>query len=283
MELRFETGASCATREAPLPPSFVKTLSRGFAPLAIVIALAALGLLLAAIFLPRSGHNLAPEEVSRLSGPVSASGAAGSKEPRQRMDSPSAVAASQTGPVEDLPSWAAAPGGGQLAVPAGPQGPQSSEEAEALGHREHSSVSRGEAGETVMVAEMDGDGSDYSLPSEEGGTEYGSSPAELRAAVLSSTTSEEAKLDLLATLVPQFSTDEEAVNFLTSVASDPRQPEQVRADAVTKLADYGVQYVEAFASSDSLEVAEEVDLIQRLEEFRRQEGLPPGAVRAGGP
>jgi hypothetical protein len=259
----------------------VKNSSGGVAPLAIVIALAALGLVLVTIFLPSPGDDRRPEALDARPGEAMSTADSAPTAPRgpAEVRSPEMMPSTAEGNAPASGAWAS---GGPAA-----QGQTRSRQGSAAGEdraaAERAALSRGPAGETVLVAELDGDGSGYILPSDDAVTGVGSSPVEMQAAVLSAATPEETKLDLMADLVPQFGSDEEAINFLRAVASDTRQPGEVRADAVAKLADFGPQHVASFASSDSSEVAAEVDLIRRLEEFRVQEGLPPGAVRAGGP
>jgi hypothetical protein len=245
----------------------------GAAPV-FATTLAALAILVVALFVSQPSDGGSPADLSSVgdAAPKSAGSlVAGAVDPAIVPPVPMSQAGQQvSSPVRG--------GAGSAQISANPSQLQSRQ-------RETSDTgisvnSKEPAGATDLMAEMEGDSSAFELPEEGTDAARFSSPAEMQAAILGNSETAESKLDIMADLVPKFASDSEAISFLTAVASDSRQPEELRADAVAKLADFGPQHVEAFASSDSEEVAAEVDLFKRLEDYRRQEGLPPGSIRS---
>ena len=134
-----------------------------------------------------------------------------------------------------------------------------------------------EAGTTEIVAELPDNGAGFALDYPDDFSKLGLST--MRTAILGAATPAQTKLNMMADIMPLFTADGEAIAFLSSVAADAAQPDDVRVEAVMKLADFGPEHVAQFQKSDSTAVAEEVDLLNRLESHRRQENLPPGKSR----
>lgn len=192
--------------------------------------------------------------------------------------------------AEALPSASPTPAGGR-AVTVAPEQPKGiSAKASYAGSVQQAAQSPGksttsyparfitEAGTTEIVAELPDNGAGFVLDNPDDFSKLGL--AALRTAILGTATPAQTKLNMMADIVPLFTTDGEAIAFLSSVAANSTQPEDVRVEAVMKLADFGPEHVAQFQNSNSAAVAEEVDLSNRVESFRRQENLPPGQFPA---
>jgi hypothetical protein len=102
----------------------------------------------------------------------------------------------------------------------------------------------------------------------EGGTE---NLRRLQNVVLGQQFDMDSKQDALANLDTLFDSDADLIAFLRQVVEDNSQANMLRLEALRRLADFGVNLVSPYSTSENEELASEVDLVQRLEAYRLQE------------
>lgn len=133
---------------------------------------------------------------------------------------------------------------------------------------------------TKILAVIDGDGSGFSLGEEQLGAMSAQSVIKNEIALRDPATNEQTKVNALAQLTGAYADKAKEVHFLQEIARDLKQPDSVRVGAFLKLADFGAAQVAAFEQTEDSVIRLEVDLWKRLKEFERQEGIPPGSLRA---
>jgi hypothetical protein len=136
------------------------------------------------------------------------------------------------------------------------------------------------AEQTQILAVIDGDGSGFALSESQLGAFGAQSVTESEIALRNPLVNEQAKVNALAQLTDAYADKAKEVHFLQEIARDLKQPDSVRVGAFLKLADFGAAQVATFEQTEDNVLRLEVDLWKRLKEFERQEGLPPGALRA---
>ncbi len=93
---------------------------------------------------------------------------------------------------------------------------------------------------------------------------------ELRETLFASDSDLETKQDVLANIESLIEDDNDLIHFLRQVIEDGSQPDDLRAQALSRLADFGMEYVRRYGNSGNEELLSELDLLERIELSRVQ-------------
>lgn len=93
---------------------------------------------------------------------------------------------------------------------------------------------------------------------------------ELRETLFASDTDLETKQDALANIEALIDDDNDLIRFLRQVIEDGTQPDDLRVQALSRLADFGMEYVRRYGNSENEELLSELDLLERIELSRLQ-------------
>ena len=94
--------------------------------------------------------------------------------------------------------------------------------------------------------------------------------ATLGEALLSNSYDLESRQDILANIDPLFDSDASHIALLKQLVGDESQPDDLRVDALRKLSDFGMDHVRVYSSVENSEITSEIDLLERLESYRKQ-------------
>ncbi len=92
----------------------------------------------------------------------------------------------------------------------------------------------------------------------------------LSAALFDPETTLDTKQDVLANVEEMIEDDGTLIGLLREVIEDEQQSDEIRVQALSRLSDFGIDYVRPYHDAGNEELATEVDLIERLEAYRSQ-------------
>jgi hypothetical protein len=95
--------------------------------------------------------------------------------------------------------------------------------------------------------------------------------ATLHAALFDPKTNLDTKQDVLANIEEMVELDHELIRLLHQVIEDEAQPAKIRVQALSRLSDFGFEEVREYREHDNEDLASEVDLLDRIEAYKRQQ------------